>query len=56
MGIAQYSVEYGTTKINISVTAGVWVRCLTFTANVGTEGAVKFFLFWDISEEFPITR
>ncbi|KAJ7916694.1 hypothetical protein B0H13DRAFT_2231598 [Mycena leptocephala] len=27
-----------------------------FTANVGTEGAVKKFLFWDISEEFPITR
>jgi hypothetical protein len=28
---------------------------LLFTANVGTEGAVKKFLFWDISEEFPIT-
>jgi hypothetical protein len=26
------------------------------TANVGTEGGVKKFLFWEISEEFPITR
>jgi hypothetical protein len=28
----------------------------TVTANVGTEGAVKKFLIWDVSEEFPITQ
>jgi hypothetical protein len=27
-----------------------------FTANVGTEGAVKKFLIWDVSEEFPIIQ
>jgi hypothetical protein len=26
------------------------------TANVGTEGVVKKFLIWDVSEEFPITQ
>jgi hypothetical protein len=26
------------------------------TANVGTEGAVKKFPIWDVSEEFPITQ
>jgi hypothetical protein len=29
---------------------------LSLTANVGTEGAVKKFLIWDVSEEFPITQ
>jgi hypothetical protein len=27
-----------------------------FTANVGTEGAVKIFLFWDVFKELLVTQ
>jgi hypothetical protein len=51
-------VDNGGTGRNgvVVVTATNTWRLFGFTANVGTEGAVKKILFWDISEEFPITR
>jgi hypothetical protein len=32
------------------------IQIASITANVGTEGAVKKFPIWDVSEEFPITQ
>jgi hypothetical protein len=35
---------------------GDWKGTRTITANVGTEGAVKIFLFWDIFKELSVTQ
>jgi hypothetical protein len=52
------SIRYDSSKIYVATNPGnICALCSSphITANVGTEGAVKKCLFWDISEEFPIT-
>jgi hypothetical protein len=37
-----------------SISVRKW--CVVITANVGTEGAVKIFLFWDVFKELLVTQ